>query len=93
MGGPECGDILYWNAEGYNLDHSDSLSTTLAKRIPLYHLFSLLPAMASKLAIKQSASSQVDFVPTVAVLGGVRMPRECEGAPVYQILTEEILNH
>ena len=32
---------------------------------------------------------QVDFAATVAVLGGVRMPRQCEGAPVYQILTEE----
>ena len=29
---------------------------------------------------------QVDFAPTVAVIGGVRMPRECEGAPIYQIL-------
>ena len=28
MGGPECGDILIWNAEGYNYDHADSLSTT-----------------------------------------------------------------
>ena len=28
---------------------------------------------------------QVDFAPTVAVLGGVRMPAQCEGAPVYQI--------
>lgn len=29
MGGPECGDIIYFTAEGYNGDHSDSLSTTL----------------------------------------------------------------
>ena len=28
-GGPECGDICFWIAEGYNLDHGDSLSTTL----------------------------------------------------------------
>lgn len=28
MGGPECGDILIWTAEGYNWDHADSLSTT-----------------------------------------------------------------
>lgn len=28
MGGPECGDILVWNAEGYNYDHCDSISTT-----------------------------------------------------------------
>ena len=29
MGGPECGDIVIFLAEGYNNDHSDSLSTTL----------------------------------------------------------------
>lgn len=28
-GGPECGDICFWMAEGYNLDHGDRLSTTL----------------------------------------------------------------
>ena len=28
MGGPQCGDIIYWTAEGYNDDHTDSLSTT-----------------------------------------------------------------
>ena len=27
-GGPECGDICYWIAEGYNIDHADGLSTT-----------------------------------------------------------------
>ena len=27
LGGPESGDICYWNAEGYNYDHGDSLST------------------------------------------------------------------
>ena len=32
---------------------------------------------------------QVDFVPTIAALMGVRMPAQCEGAPVYQILSEE----
>ena len=28
---------------------------------------------------------EVDVAPTVATLGGVRMPAQCEGAPVYQI--------
>ena len=29
---------------------------------------------------------QIDFAPTVAVVGGVRIPEQCEGAPAYQIL-------
>lgn len=32
---------------------------------------------------------QIDFAATVAALGGVRMPAQCEGAPVYQIFEEE----
>ena len=32
---------------------------------------------------------EVDVAPTVAVLGGVRMPAQCEGAPVYQIIEED----
>ena len=33
---------------------------------------------------------QVDVAATIAHLGGVRMPAECEGAPIYQILEEEM---
>ncbi len=32
---------------------------------------------------------QVDVAPTMAALMNVRMPAQCEGAPVYQILEEE----
>ena len=31
---------------------------------------------------------QVDVAPTIATILGVRMPKECEGAPIYQILEE-----
>lgn len=89
-GGPECGDIVYWIAEGYNYDHVDSLSTTYGvggtSVSPIF--------IAAGPGIKAGYETnriirQVDVAPTMAVLGGVRMPRDCEGAPVYQILTEE----
>jgi len=32
----------------------------------------------------------VDVVATMAVLGGVRMPRQCEGAPVYPVVDHEL---
>ena len=32
---------------------------------------------------------EIDLAPTVAAIGGVRMPRNCEGAPVYQIIDAE----
>ena len=90
MGGPECGDILIWNAEGYNYDHADSLSTTYG-----YAGTSTSPIfIAAGKGIKENYLTdriirQVDVTPTMAVLAGVRMPAQCEGAPVYQILTEE----
>ena len=90
MGGPECGDILFWNAEGYNYDHCDSLSTTYG-----VHDTSTSPIfVAAGPGIKEGYVTdrwirQVDVTPTLAVLAGLRMPKQCEGAPAYQILTEE----
>ncbi len=91
QGGPEAGDICYWLAEGYNFDHADCLSTTLGEGdtsvSPIF--------IASGRGIKQGFYTdryirQIDFAPTVAILGGVRMPAQCEGAPAYQILEQDV---
>ena len=82
MGGPYSGDILYWMAEGYNYDHCDSLSTTFG-----YGETSVSPIfIAAGKGLKQGYKTdriirEVDVAPTVAALGGVRIPRQCEGAP------------
>ena len=90
QGGPEAGDIIIWHAEGYNFDHADCISITYGESdtsvSPIF--------IAAGQGLKQGYETeriirQIDFAPTVAVLGGVRMPRDCEGAPVYQILSEE----
>lgn len=87
QGGPEAGDILCWNAEGYNFDHGDCLSTTLGENdtsvSPIF--------IAAGTGIKENYETEriireIDLAPTIAVLGDVRMPAQCEGAPVYQIL-------
>ena len=89
LGGPECGDIIYWTAEGYNMDHGDSLSTTMG-----YAETSVSPIfIAAGKGIKEGYITdriirEVDIAPTVAVLSGVRMPAQCEGAPTYQIFSE-----
>lgn len=91
QGGPEAGDICLWLSEGYNYDHADCLSTTLGESdtsvSPIF--------IASGKGLKKGYETdriirQIDFAPTVAVLGGVRMPAQCEGAPVYQIFEEEV---
>ena len=89
-GGADCGDIVCWTADGYNDDHFDALSTA-------WGLFdtSLSPLfIGAGPGIKEGFYTdrvirQVGFVPTMAIICGVRMPAQCEGAPVYQILTEE----
>lgn len=91
LGGENSGDICFWTAEGYNYDHTDGLSTTWGDADT-----SLSPAfIAAGKGLKKGYTTkriirQVDVVPTIAELGGVRFPRECEGAPVYQIFEEDI---
>jgi Uncharacterized conserved protein len=90
MGGSECGDIMIWLAEGYNHDHGDSLSTTFG-----HAHTSVSPIfVGAGPGIKRGFYTgriirEVDIAPTVSALLGVRMPAQCEGAPIYQILSEE----
>jgi len=87
MGGPECGDIVFFNAEGYTYDHADSISTTFG-----YANTSVSPIfIAAGKGIKEGCITEriireVDLIPTMAVLAGLRMPAQCEGAPIYQIM-------
>lgn len=70
--------------------HGDSLSTSLG-----YFNTSVSPIfVAAGKGIKQNYLTtrtirQVDVTPTIAALLGVRFPAQCEGAPVYQILSED----
>lgn len=90
MSSPDCGDIVYFVEEGFNIIHMDSLSTQEGA----YHTSVSPLFVAAGPGIKSGYTTdrvirQVDVAPTVAVLGGVRMPAQCEGAPVYQILSSE----
>ena len=87
LNGEGCGDLIYFIEEGHNRIHGDSLSTTHG-----YYDTSVSPIfIAAGKGLKQGYTTsrvirQVDVAPTMAALLGTRMPRECEGAPVYQIL-------
>ena len=90
-GGPTAGDICFWTADGYSYDHCDGLSTGIGEAYT-----SLSPIfVAAGPGFKKSFTTdrvirQVDVAPTIAYLAGVRMPAQCEGAPVYQIIDDEI---
>ena len=90
-GGEEFGDIVYFLEDGFHRVHGDSLST---KRDHGGHNTSVSPIfIAAGSGIKKGVKTnrvirQIDVAPTIASLLGVRMPRECEGAPIYQILED-----
>lgn len=89
LGGPDSGDIIYFNEEGFNFDHGDCLSTAYGEEDTSVSPIFLAAGKGIKKGVKTSRTiREVDFAPTVAVLAGVRMPAQCEGAPVYQILED-----
>lgn len=88
---PQCGDITYAMAQGYEHDHDDSLSTSHGECDTYAGPIFIAAGRGIKNGFEtQRWIRQVDVAPTVAVLLGTRYPAQCEGAPVYQIFSEEI---
>ncbi len=87
LDGENCGDIIYFNEEGFNRIHGDSISTYFGYTdTSVSPIFMAAGPNVKKDYVTDRIIREVDVAPTVAVLGGVRMPAQCEGAPVYQIL-------
>ena len=90
VGGPECGDLVLFMEEGFNIIHQDALPTQRG-----YYQTSVSPIfVAAGAGIKKNYRTnhfikQTDIAPTMAVLGGVRLPAQNEGAIVQDILTGE----
>lgn len=90
MYGPECGDVVYFLAEGFNRLHGDSLATTNGYWGTTVSPIVIFAGKGFKKGAKiNRIIQQVDFAATIAAVGGVRMPRDCEGAPVYPAFEEE----
>ncbi|MBQ2776706.1 MAG: alkaline phosphatase family protein [Peptococcaceae bacterium] len=91
LGGPLCADIIYVTHEDYVEDHGAGLSTAHG-----YNDTSLSPIfVAAGAGIKENFRTtryirEVDLAPTAAVLLGVDIPEHCEGAPAYQIFSENM---
>lgn len=80
--------------EGHNHYHGDSHLTVQG---PLHTSVSPIFVACGR-GIKQGYKAervirQVDIAPTLAVLAGVRMPHQCEGAPAYQIFDGDVVMH
>ncbi|MBO5428753.1 MAG: alkaline phosphatase family protein, partial [Peptococcaceae bacterium] len=91
MGGPDAADIIFMVHESYNFDHGESMSTAQG-----HNDTSVSPIfVAAGPGVKQGHKvkgyiREVDVAPTAAVLLGVDIPKDCEGAPAYQIFTERM---
>jgi len=89
-GGPTAGDICFWVAEGYNYDHCDGLSTTYGEAgTSLNPIFVAAGPGLKQGFVTDRVIRQVDVAPTICYLAGVRVPAQCEGSVIYQILEEE----
>ena len=90
LGGPECGDIIYFLAEGYNQHHGDSLSTFEGENeTSVSPIFVAAGPGFKSGEYTDRIIRQIDFAPTICALLGCRMPAQCEGSPAYQILDWE----
>ena len=91
MGQEGMGDIIYFLEDGFHRVHGDSWST---KRDHAGYHTSVSPIfIAAGSGIKKGYKTervirQVDVAPTIATLLGTRMPAQCEGAPIYQIIED-----
>ncbi|MBQ2036157.1 MAG: alkaline phosphatase family protein [Peptococcaceae bacterium] len=85
------GDIMMMIHEDYNFDHGESLSTACGHNdtsvSPIF--VAAGPGVKPGHEIKGYVR-EVDVAPTAAVLLGVDIPKDCEGAPAYQIFTERM---
>jgi len=87
LGGPESGDIVYCLAEEYCQHHGDSLSSYFGhEHTSVSPIFVGAGSGFKSGVYTDRVIRQIDVAPTIAILLGVRMPAQAEGAPVYQIL-------
>ena len=91
MGGPDAADIIILIHESFNFDHGESLSTAIGHNdtsvSPIF--VAAGPGVKPGYEVKGYVR-EVDVAPTAAVLLGVNIPKDCEGAPAYQIFTERM---
>lgn len=86
-GGPECGDIIFYIAEGYTQDHADSISTTYGVfNTSVSSIFVASGPNFKKNFTTSRVIKHIDVAPTIASILNVEMPAQSEGAILHQII-------
>ena len=93
VGGEGAGDIIYYLTEGHTGQHGDSLSTTNGiLDTSVSSIFVAAGPGIKKNFVTDRYVHHIDVAPTAALLMGLEMPAQCEGAPVYQILENKLFD-
>ena len=89
LGGPDSGDIIYCMAEGYEHDHDDSMATALGECDTSAGPIFIGAGPGLKKGFETTRLiAQVDVAPTIAAILGLRMPADCDGAVIHQIIED-----
>ena len=84
-------DIIFFVHDDYTHDHGSGLSTAMGHAdTTLSPIFAAAGPGIKEGYEMELFPREVDVAPTAAVLLGVRVPAQCEGAPIYSILSEEL---
>jgi predicted AlkP superfamily phosphohydrolase/phosphomutase len=84
---PDCGDIIYCMAEGYEHDHDDSMPTSLGECDTSAGPIFIGAGPGFKVGFETTRMiEQIDVAPTLAAIMGLRMPADCDGAVIHQII-------
>ena len=87
LGGPDSGDIIYCMAEGYEHDHDDSMPTSLGECDTSAGPIFIGAGPGFKAGFETTRMiEQIDVAPTLAAIMGLRMPADCDGAVIHQII-------
>ncbi|MFZ5645884.1 MAG: alkaline phosphatase family protein [Bacillota bacterium] len=86
LGGPHCGDIVYFLEPDFSRTHGNGMSNQSLNGYSTKCLFMAAGAGLRKGEVIDRRVRVVDIVPTICHLTGVPMPRDVEGGVIYQAL-------
>jgi predicted AlkP superfamily phosphohydrolase/phosphomutase len=86
LGGPNCGDIVYFMEEEFSRTHGNGLSNQTNYGFSTRCLLMMAGAGFKKGEMIKRRCKVVDVVPTICHVAGAPMPKDVEGSVIYQAL-------
>jgi predicted AlkP superfamily phosphohydrolase/phosphomutase len=86
--GERIGDVVYALRSECDQEHSSALSTSRVKGLSLRSLFMMAGPNVKEGVHLKGMAYLTSFTPTIAYLLGIPMPRQAEGAILYEALVD-----